>query len=245
MAKNYSDIINSKAYKISELTISLILFVDDVQFNKSSSNKIYSIQAQIAELPPKVRCSTNNIICFLFYIGGYPNFNILFDKYLVELKNILKDGLFCESIGKKIFVRIHACVADAPARAKVSNSKQFNGEYGCLHCLNPGVNMFNKRIYEYKDYPPRTNQNYLEALIFKNINNLTDYEGIKGDCFLSEFCPMPDCFIIDYMHLSLEGTYRSIISIWIDKNNHHRKDYYIGNTCLIFLKNFLFFSLKI
>ena len=38
-------------------------------------------------------------------------------------------------------------VFDLPARAAATNTKQYNGEYGCLYCLDKGVYQNRARIY--------------------------------------------------------------------------------------------------
>ncbi len=39
------------------------------------------------------------------------------------------------------------CVADAPARAMLSNFKQFSGSFGCGYCLHEGVSIQKGRGY--------------------------------------------------------------------------------------------------
>ncbi|CAF1009670.1 unnamed protein product, partial [Brachionus calyciflorus] len=227
LLKKSSDIINSNAYLLNEeKKISIILFTDDVQFSKSSNKKVYAILGQIFELPPKIRFSMNNIISFLFFIGPKPNFNILFNEYLKDFVNILNSGIFLKQHKLNINIKIHACVADAPARARISNNKQFNGLYGCLHCLNPGQLEGNTRIYEYGNYPLRDKNSYGEALKIIGEGS-KEFEGVKGPCFLSLYMPFPDGFILDYMHLCLEGTFKSLLNIWLDSKNHFYKEFYM------------------
>lgn len=38
---------------------------------------------------------------------------------------------------------------DLPARAILMNMKQFNGEYGCLYCENPGTTTPGKHLHRY------------------------------------------------------------------------------------------------
>lgn len=227
--KEISDVLNGKAYeRLNEKNdISLLFFVDDVQFSKSSSKKIFSLQAQILNLPSKVRGSVNNIICLCFYVGPKPNFNVVYENYLIELKNILKNGIFVDDLKKHITVGVHACIADAPARARIANMKLFKGEYGCMDCLNPGVLFGKKRVYENKTYPLRDTKNYKDALDIV-IESGVSFEGVKGETFLSNLISFPNAMILDYMHLSLERSFKSLLTIWLDKSNRSQKDFYIG-----------------
>ena len=48
-------------------------------------------------------------------------------------------------------------ILDLPAKASVLCSKQFNGEFGCSVCLNPGVRLENgARIYLPGSFAERT-----------------------------------------------------------------------------------------
>ena len=81
----------------------------------------------IAELPPLVRYSYNNIIRHLFCYGSEPNFDLVFCEYLVCLKAAIKDGIYIDKLKKKFKLEIFTCVMDTVARAKVLNTTQFNG----------------------------------------------------------------------------------------------------------------------
>lgn len=229
--KETTDILNSNFYGNKNGYISLIIFVDEVSFSKSSNlHKMYAILCQIAELPPNLRSSYKNIIPLAFIVGNCPDFNIVFQDFLTELKIKIEEKAEILVNNYIYTLRILAFVADAPARAKVLNITRFNGAYGCFHCLNPGLNINqrgNKRIYLTKEYPTRTNNLYNEqvkqALIEKKV-----ICGIRNSTYLSNWLTLPDTCILDYMHLCLEGTVKSMLGIWLNSSNS-KKDFYLGN----------------
>ena len=66
-----------------------------------------------------------------------------------------------------IRIKIHYFTGDAPARAKVCNSHQYNGSYGCLHCLHPTERINKTTLYPFIDYfnvGLRSNQIYLNQI---------------------------------------------------------------------------------
>jgi hypothetical protein len=136
-----SDICNSAHYTSKQLSInniSLCLFIDGAQFNKSNNGTIWAILGIVANLPPLIRSAFNNLIKILFIHGTLFDFNGIFDKHLTKLKSLIANGLTimvsnCET---KITVNIHALIADNPGRAKICYCRQHNGRFGCFHCLS-------------------------------------------------------------------------------------------------------------
>ena len=72
--------------------------------------------------------------------------------------------------------KIRAFISDLPALAKFCNTIQFNGEYGCLACLDKGefLTSKKKRIFSLSnDLRLRTNEKYLQDA--SNAENLNYY----------------------------------------------------------------------
>lgn len=220
--------------------ISLIFFVDEVSFSKSSNNnKMYAVICQIAELPEIVRSAYRNIIPMIFFVGPHPNFNSLFRNYLQQLDLYIGNGRTLKSNKKEYNLCVHAFIADAPARAKVLNISQFNGEYGCFHCMHPGEkigerNRGNKRVFSSKVYRIRDNSLY-SAQIREVKNKKEVLYGLKWSTYLSKWINLPDACLIDYMHLSLEGEVKKLIILWFCSTNSG-KNFYIG--FVFFLNSF-------
>lgn len=58
------------------------------------------------------------------------------------------------------------CSADLPARASMTNMKNFNGLYGCLYCTNPGKTETSAPLHRFWPKNPtsttRTKTSFLE-----------------------------------------------------------------------------------
>ena len=126
---------NSLAYgKPTENTISLILFADGSGFRKSSSAAFWVISL-IAELPPSLRSSYKNMINHFLFSSSKPSLQALFENNCDDFLRILKNGIFVN--GEFFKIRVLGLIGDSPARSKLTFTKQFNGIFGCLHCLHP------------------------------------------------------------------------------------------------------------
>ena len=196
-------------------TITLVLFIDAASFQKSNNLQITAILAQIAELPPMLRYSYSNTLRIMFWQGSSPNFNVIFDKHLTELNSILSHGLKVQSIENKLKVRLFININDSVERAKVTNTIQYNGYYGCFHCMNPGEMINGPKRYRYGEYEPRTNDMYKEQVEKSLIYNKT-YYGIKGPCSLARHMLFPSACILDCMHLCYLGTTKRLINRLFD-----------------------------
>jgi hypothetical protein len=91
-----TDICNSNLYKSSDIvlnSISLILFIDGAQFNKSENGSIWAILGIISNLPPKIRSSFANMLKILFINGRIFDFNGIFDKQMSSFNDMVTNGL--------------------------------------------------------------------------------------------------------------------------------------------------------
>jgi hypothetical protein len=156
----------------------------------------------------------------LFWNGRAPNFKTVFDHYLQDFK--------IEEFNLTLKVKLHGFIADSQARPKVINSTQYNGYYGCLHCLNPGHTYSQgKRIYHYQPNVEIRDHDTYKNDVGIAIRDKKPFEGIKGDSCLSMWLKIPEHVVLDYMHLSLEGFIKQISSIWLDSKNN-KKEFYLG-----------------
>ena len=103
---------------------------------------------------------------------------------------------------------------------KIVNCRQFNGQYGCIHCHNPGKQLKKpkKRVYLYsKKYEIRTNNDYMKQV--KEANDLKKpVKGILGKCWISKHLKLPKNILLDYMHVSCIGTLETILKLWLNKS---------------------------
>ena len=185
-----------------------------------------------------IRGSFLNVVPILFWQGHvFENFNLILKHHLKELVEIIEQGLPSQvgSVDIVVKVYIHCLIGDSPARAKIANSKQFNGKFGCLKCMNSGEKNKRTRIYRYRhDVQLRSTILYRrQAREAENIGE--PFEGIKGENFLSKFCLFPESVLIDSMHLL--GLVKQLLFLMFDSKNS-KKPFYLGK---IFRNIFAFY----
>ena len=143
---------------------------------------MYAFLGMILELPPVIRKAFFKIITFVYWEGKVTNnFNDIFNEHLNEIKVLLKEEIYLESLNIHLNVHIHYLIGDAQCRAKMANAKQYNGEFGCSICLNPGIELRRLfRVYEFRpDYNLRDHVGYLADLRRVANNNGTPSNGIR------------------------------------------------------------------
>ncbi len=125
-------------------------------------------------------------------------------------------------------------ICDAVARPLLQNFKQFNGEYGCGHCLHPGVQVRKGngtvRVYPCLEEMPELRDHNTTVQIGEIAkNNEQSILGIKGP---SPVVDLPHFDLIngmvpDYMHCVLLGVCRQIATLWFDSKSYSQP-WYIG-----------------
>ncbi|RNA35397.1 hypothetical protein BpHYR1_023064 [Brachionus plicatilis] len=157
----------------------------------------------IVELPPILRASFENIIFNSSWTGSQPDFNLWLQKYNEKIDLIIRNGFKWQTI--KFELKIHAIIADSRSRSKICNSIQFNGYYGCIKCMHPGIAV--ERVVVYPNLPHvklRTNScSNLQAETAEKSS--VCFKGIKGFTYISNWISIPNDVIYDYMHLCLIG----------------------------------------
>ena len=113
----------------------------------------------------------------LMFVGKKPDFNQYFQIYNKEIDELKSNGL--QICNTKFEIDIHAVIADAPARAKITMSKQFNAKYGCLHCIQTSELLRpRKRIFKYdQNMVIRTPEMYKEQVEIVTNNLDSECEG--------------------------------------------------------------------
>lgn len=211
---------------MGEDKITLTLFADSMSLSKSNKVSMWALASSINELPLAVRTSKNNIIIHALWVGSIKDFNNFLENYS-GIDNLIENGILIN--GYQLNVKIHCCLADAPARAKLFNTTQFNGGFGCLHCMHP--NKFDKVIrksyYKYdKTVKTRTHKMYLKQLETALLTK-SRYRGVIGRSYISNWIQIPTDSLLDYMHLCLEGTTKWLLDHLLNTNNHE-KAFYLG-----------------
>ena len=124
--KGYQDFITSESDR--HRYVKIIFNTDSANLFNSSAYSIWPIFSMVNELPFNVR-SKELILAGLWFGKDKPNMNVF-------LKPFVERGLN----GLEIFIEVFPfiCSVDSVARAPVQGFVQFNGSFGCGHCLYPG-----------------------------------------------------------------------------------------------------------
>ncbi|XP_049520784.1 uncharacterized protein LOC119444981 [Dermacentor silvarum] len=206
--------------------ISLTFNTDGAKVFNCNKTALWPIQCVINELPVALRWS-NVLLGGLWFGKGHPEMT----KFLeVFVKEVLATGTMkwqCNE--QKLESRIHVicCCVDAPARAAVLNSKQFNGYFGCSFCLHKGERHNGSMKYPVQGCQVSavrtTSQVKLDIRVALSTGQPS--HGVKGSTplvHLPKFdlvwgvCP-------DYMHAVLEGVAKQLLEIWL--SNVHSPAY--------------------
>jgi len=203
--------------------------------NKSKLT-IWPVFLVINELPIESRyCIDNIILAGLSVAEHKPNMDIFFNEIVTQL-TILELGidLPLSNVVKKRKFFLIAAIFDKPAKAPILNMNQYNGNYGCTKCEQPGETAKGKSIsiepvetetakggwiYKFKSENPkgplRTDDNY-EKNLKDAIKSKSIVNGIKGRCCLSvlKFFKPVSSTCIDYMHSLLEGVIKNFFKYW-------------------------------
>ncbi|CAG5093175.1 Protein of unknown function [Cotesia congregata] len=163
----FEDIQDGKEYKkrIESDMISITFNTDGVPVFDSSNCSAYPILCSINELQPLKR--KKHVLLAGLWVGtGSPNsLQEFFKPFVSEAEDLYQKG-FEYIVGGKKFVRKCSAllsVNDALVRPKLRNSMQFNEEYGCGLCLNPGKRI-EKGLGNVRIYPIESSNAYGEVL---------------------------------------------------------------------------------
>lgn len=236
-----SDVINGSRYKelrtngtISDNDITIQWGTDGVKvLNRGVKSSVWALQVLINELPFVIR-NNNILLCGIWFNEEKPNMNLYLYPFAKELEQLYK-GFYSSTVFSEdpVLIKVHTLLAsvDSMARPMVQNMMQFNGEYGCSFCLNPGETIAGfrgKRIYVGGIGELRTkDQHTIHAIRACEEGRIV--KGVKGVSVVMEI----DNFSVvedmppDYMHAVLEGTMKSFFTAWFESKNH-REPWYLG-----------------
>ena len=222
--------------------ISFTWNTDGISVFKSSKFTIWPLYLAINELPMSKRWNDENIILAGLWFGHKkPNMLTYLKPFCESMKELYKGiEVYSPDIGKNLTCRamLLCGTLDLPAKAMVYNMHQYNGEYGCSHCLQPGEQMQTGRrgsvhIYPYDCNNPngpmrtaiKTDEHSRKAIETGN-----PVSGVKGPSWLSV---VPEYNVIegdtvDYMHCVLLGVTKMLLKLWFD-SKHSKELWYCGD----------------
>lgn len=123
--------------------VSLIWNTDGIPVFKSSKYSIWPLYLAVNELPiNKQWCSNNVILAGLWFSSQKPNMLTFLRPFKESISHLYTKGveMFSPDIPGNFLCRaLLVCgTCDLPAKAIVYNMTQFNGYFGCTHCLQSG-----------------------------------------------------------------------------------------------------------
>ena len=154
-----------------------------------------------------------------------PPMSLILQPVLDKIHCMYQKGIMITTpVGNKCLrAKLLCCVFDLPARAKALNLIQWNGRYGCTHCLDEGTQVSHVRLYlPNEQHTPRLEKDVLEYI--KQASSSSPVFGVKGPSVLSPYLNIVKDTVIDYMHAVLEGVTKALLhKFWLNgKYRHHR-----------------------
>ena len=123
-------------------SIPLLWNTDGASVFKSSNYSILPFYFAINELPVHKRWCKHNVILGGLWFGSHkPNMLTFLKPFTESISNLQTNGVEMYSDISSNFIcraMLLCGTCDLPAKAIVYNMKQYNGEYGCSHCLQSG-----------------------------------------------------------------------------------------------------------
>uniref|UniRef100_A0A1X7TD72 Uncharacterized protein n=1 Tax=Amphimedon queenslandica TaxID=400682 RepID=A0A1X7TD72_AMPQE len=111
-------------------------------------------------------------------------------------------------------------IFDLPAKAAATNTKQYNGEFGCFYCLDRGKYYNRARIYPPSDDHVLRTSDEMKKWAEEAERKKEPIFGVKGQSLLSNYLAFPQCIPIDYMHCVLEGVVKQLMKLWFGSSYH-------------------------
>ena len=145
---------------------------------------LWPVYLVILNLSAAVRMKVESIILCGFWIGATkPLMKFLLEPISSYLHKLSIIGTTINIGKEKIIIqsKLVLGVFDLPAKAVVLCCKQYNGEYKCHVCLNPGKRMLNNsRIYLPQPmYPEKTHNQIIVAARLAQLTNKSML-GVNG-----------------------------------------------------------------
>uniref|UniRef100_A0A0N4ZAA5 NR LBD domain-containing protein n=1 Tax=Parastrongyloides trichosuri TaxID=131310 RepID=A0A0N4ZAA5_PARTI len=210
-----NDLQSDPLNKDIEKFIPLSIDSDGISISNSSKISLWPVFISILSLPLNIASSQENNILAAIYIGSSkPNFNEFFRDVVDNLKNLMmKPDYFQrnEDCDQRSYLCFPMTICgDLPFLSAALNWESHLSMNACFKCKTQVTTLTGSRHYPQTDCLLHTEQKYNQ-----NLNNLmigqSSNMGIKGPTILNEILKIPTCICIDYMHTSLECTFRRLL----------------------------------
>lgn len=195
-----------------------------------AGQSMWPIQLCITNLPPDIRMDLRYLLLAGIWLGPVkPDMAVVLQPILDRIHALYEEGLpMLTPAGEKVLrAKLLCAVFDLPARAMVLNLIQWNGRYGCTHCLDEGTQRSHVRLYLPSDAHNIRFETDLLNHARRASNDLPVF-GVKGQSVLSPYLNIVKDTAIDYMHAVLEGVAKSIlIKFWLN-GKYKDSRFYLG-----------------
>ncbi len=179
---------------------------------------MWPVQLCITNLPPDIRMDLRYLLLAGVWLGPVkPDMSILLKPILERIHTLYEKGISISTPAgpKCLRAKLLCCVFDLPARAMALNLSQWNGRYGCTHCVDEGTQVSHVRLYLPGDtHSARSEKHTLECA--RSASSSLPVFGVKGISELSPYINIVKDTTIDYMHAVLEGVAKTMLrKFWL------------------------------
>lgn len=191
-----------------------------------AGHSLWPVQLCITNLPPYIRYDLRYLLLAGVWLGPVkPDMFVILQPILDKIHGLYEKGMAVSTpVGDKCLrAKLLCCVFDLPARAMALNLTQWNGHYGCTHCLDEGTQVSHVRLYlPHDEHTPRSEKDLLKHAM--KASNGSPVFGVKGPSVLSPYLNLVKDTVIDYMHAVLGGVTKTMLQkFWFNgKYNKHR-----------------------
>ena len=178
--------------------IELSFNIDGLPIYKSKNTSIWPIQCQIFNILP-----TQPFVVAMFSSTQKPQNLTFLDDFVEELQGLMLNGIsFSDNSEKRVVVRSFVC--DAPAKALIKGTVQYNGRYGCDYCDVRGD--FDGRMLFLKTGNLRTDESFRAKTNAEHHKVQSPLQNLNID--------MVKQFPVDPMHCVDLGVTKKLMLLW-------------------------------
>eukprot|EP00733_Pompholyxophrys_punicea_P000421 Pompholyxophrys_punicea_v1_NODE_116_length_3380_cov_12.119699.p1 type:complete len:544 gc:universal NODE_116_length_3380_cov_12.119699:1974-343(-) len=229
--KNYTNVQFLKAYA----NLSLGFFLDGMSVFNSSNWQMWPLLFLIHDLPPEKRFQTISV-AGLWFGRNKPDANLYLRPMVASMNKFAQREVVVPACNGETYRPQIATIsfsADLPAKSLAQSMNQYNGQYGCGYCYQPGdavPGVPGSRFYSCspRDHALRTTKSVISDAKIASRTKST-HRGMKRPSilFLLPYFNFIWGFAIDFMHACCLGVARKMLFLWFDSSNH-KKSFYQG-----------------
>lgn len=237
---SYRSLTSKGGFLESENHISGIFNTDGVQLYSSSAVKQWPIYLAINEIPIEKRFAKENCVLAGLWQGkGQPPYYQYMKIFGENMTELYDHGFEVDLQGtcrkRQVKFAIILCTVDLPAKCKILNMTQYNGQYGCITCEEPGKRALQGRgstqCYPYRPEGEQSSMRQSKTLkeLAHEASINARIKGVIGPSGLSamHWFDYVSMVVPDYMHGCLLGVTKVLMQLWFSPTNS-KQPYFIG-----------------